>query len=101
MDTCYWLLRSFIWVFLAVRNIGNDVNHRHSLELSAIISFLLSAVFVSAMVLFFVERNTMSVVIFLFFAFVLYHSTGVVFYVLNVETERTGKAQKWQHGGPW
>lgn len=101
MDTIFWLMRSLIWVHLAVKNIGNDMNHQHSLELSAVISFLLSAFLVSSIFLFFVELNAITILSFFFFAFVLYHSTGIIFYVLNVKPDGGGNKTKWQNSGPW
>lgn len=101
MDTIFWLMRSLIWVHLAVKNIGNDMNHQHSLELSGVISFLLSAISVSAIFLMFTELDTMTRATFLFFTFVLYHSTGIVFYVLNVDYEDAEGKSRWQNSGPW
>ena len=101
MDTIFWLMRSFVWVYLAIKNSGNDMNHYHSLELSAVISLLLSFISVLAIFLLFVELSTMTIVTFLLFSFVLYHSTGVVFYVLNVKPEVNECKSKWQNSGPW
>lgn len=101
MDTFFWLMRSFAWVHFAIKNVGNDMNHRHALELSAIVSFLLCTALSLAVFLLFSEHSTITTFTFSFFTFVLYHSTGIVFYVLNVESEVAENKSKWQNSGPW